>query len=82
MKTGKKHIFDNPNYAQRIIYLLVGFLVLLLGLEPFVHKHPYFAWEEWFGFYALFGFGACVALALIAKYFLRPLVKRDEGYYD
>jgi len=39
-------------------------------------------WEAWPGFYAVFGFVACVILVLVAKYVLRPLVKRDEKYYD
>ena len=45
-------------------------------------KHNHFDWEEWPGFYAIFGFAACVMLVLIAKYVLRPLVKREENYYD
>ncbi len=41
-----------------------------------------FPWEEWPQFYAIFGFVACVVLVLIAKYILRPLVMREEDYYD
>jgi hypothetical protein len=82
MNTEKKHIFDSPKNVQRFLYGLLAPLVLLLALEPFIHKHPYFAWEEWFGFYAIFGFIACVLLVLGAKYILRPLVKREEDYYD
>jgi hypothetical protein len=82
MADEKKHIFDNPKNIQRVLYGLFGSLLLLLALEPFVEKHPYFPWEEWPGFYAIFGFVACVLLVLAAKYILRPLVKRDEDYYD
>ena len=82
MNTEKKHIFDNPKNVQRVLYGLLGSLVLLLALEPFVHKHPYFVWEESFGFYAIYGFVACVLLVLVAKYVLRPIVKRQEDYYD
>jgi len=78
----KKHIFDNPGNVRKVLYGLFGCLVLLLALEPFVHKHPYFPWEESFGFYAIYGFVACVLLVLAAKYILRPIVKRDEDYYD
>ena len=80
--TEKKHIFDNPKNVQRVLYGLLGSLVLLLALEPFVHKHPYFVWEESFGFYAIYGFVACVLLVLVAKYVLRPIVKRQKDYYD
>jgi uncharacterized membrane protein len=82
MSTEKKHMFDNPKNVQKVLYSLFVSLVLLLALEPFVHKHSYFAWEKWFGFFAIYGFVACVLLVLAAKYILRPLVKRDEDYYD
>ena len=58
------------------------FLVdFLFFLEPF-DKHAVFEWENWPGFYAAFGFIACVMLVLISKYILRPLVKRDEDFYE
>ena len=82
MNTEKQHIATGPKSSQRPLYALIGALLLLLVLEFFVHKHPYFAWEEWFGFYGVFGFVACVVLVLVAKYILRPLVKREEDYYD
>jgi len=82
MDTEKKYLFDNPKNVQKVLYGLFGCLVLLLSIEPFIHKHPYFAWEEWFGFYAIYGFVACAFLVLAAKYILRPLVKREEDYYD
>ncbi len=82
MNTEKKHIFDNKKNVNRVLYGLFCSLVLLLALEPFIHKHPYFAWEKWFGFYAIYGFVACMLLVLVAKYILRPLVKREEDYYD
>ena len=34
------------------------------------------------GFYAVFGFVACVALVLAAKHVLRPIIMRGEDYYD
>ena len=82
MNTEKKHIFDKPGNVRKVLYGLFGCLILLLCLEPFVHKHSVFAWEKWFGFYAIYGFVACVLLVLAAKYILRPLVKREEDYYD
>ena len=35
-----------------------------------------------FGFYAVYGFVACVVLVLVAKYILRPMVIRKEDYYE
>ncbi|MCP3677187.1 MAG: hypothetical protein GY721_06255 [Deltaproteobacteria bacterium] len=78
----KEHIFDKPKNVKRLLRALFVSLVLLLVIDLFVHKHPHFPWEEWPGFYAIFGFVACVLLVLVAKYVLRPLVKRREEYYD
>jgi len=82
MDTDKKHIFYHKKNVQRVLYGLFCSLILLLAIEPFVTKHSYFAWEKWFGFYAIYGFVACVLLVLVAKYVLRPLIKREEDYYD
>jgi hypothetical protein len=57
-------------------------VVLLLAIDFFHHKHAIFPWEEFFGFYSIYGFVACVVLVLVAKYILRPMVMRKEDYYD
>lgn len=78
----RRYLFDDPKNVKRLLRCFFLSLLLLLLLEVFVHKHPHFAWEAWPEFYAVFGFVACVALVLAAKYLLRPLVKRKEDYYD
>jgi hypothetical protein len=69
----------------RIIKLLWSLLYTICGLtvlaELFIERHPHFAVDRVFGFYALLGFGACAALILVAKG-LGFLLKRREGYYD
>jgi len=82
MKKEKEYIFDKPKNVKRLLGFFYGFLVFLLIGDFFVHKHAIFAWEEWPEFYAIYGFVACSALVLTAKYILRPLVKRKEDYYD
>jgi hypothetical protein len=78
----KTHIFDKPQNVKKLLIIFFSSLVVLLAVEFFVHKHAYFPWEEWPEFYAIFGFVACVILVLVSKYILRPLVKREEDYYD
>ena len=79
--------FLDPGKRRRLLLGLVAgcaFLVvidLVLYLVDF-DKHPYFRWEQWPGFYAAFGFVACVLIVLLARFVLRPLVRRDENYYD
>lgn len=75
-------IFDDPKNVKRLLRGFYILLVLLFIGDFFVHKHVHFGWEHWPGFFAVFGFVACVFLVLAAKYILRPLVKRREEYYD
>jgi len=81
-KNEKQHIFDNPRNVKILLGCFYTALGVLLAAEFLVHKHTHFPWEDWPGFYATFGFVACVVLVLAAKYILRPLVKRREDYYD
>jgi hypothetical protein len=78
----KQYLFDNPRNVKILLRSFFSSLVILLVIEFFVHQHPHFPWEGWPAFYAVFGFVACVALVLAAKYILRPLMKRREDYYD
>ncbi len=78
-KTG---IFDNPQNVKRLLIVFYASVILLLGVDFIYHKHTIFPWEEYFGFYSVYGFVACVILVIIAKYVLRPLVMRKEDYYD
>ena len=79
--------FDRKENVRKVL------LGLFLGCALFVaidvcfwatgfDKHPYLKWEKWPGFYAVYGFVACVSLVLISKHVLRPLVMREEHYYE
>lgn len=81
-KSEKKYLFDDPRNVKILLGCFYASLGLLLVIELFIHKHPHFGWEAWPEFFAVYGFVACVVLVIVAKYFLRPLVKRDEDYYD
>lgn len=75
-------IFDNQRNVKILLALLFGGCLVLLIITFFVPKHSHFSWEEWSGFYAAYGFVACVCLVLAAKFILRKIVKRSEDYYD
>jgi hypothetical protein len=77
----KRHIFDDPKNVWRAIYALGAACVLSLVAELFVHRHAERPWEGVFGFYAFYGFTACVLLVLTAKE-LRKVLMRGEDYYD
>ena len=74
-------IFDNPENVKRLRFLLYGVVVVLLLVDPFVHKHADFPWEGAPGFFAVYGFISYVLLIYIAKK-IRPLIKRREDYYE
>jgi len=78
---GKRYLFDKRRNRRRVVHGLVALCLLLLGLDAFVHRHATHPWDSLFGFYALYGFVACVLLVLLAKE-LRKLVMRDPDYYQ
>lgn len=73
---------NRAGISKKLLALFYLVLAVSLVSEFFVHKHPYFPWEEWPFFYAVFGFVAFVVLILLAKHILRPLIEREEDYYD
>jgi len=75
-------MFDKPKNVKRLLIIFFTLTGVVLAIDFFYHKHAIFPWEEYFGFYAVYGFVACVILVIVAKYILRPLVMRKEDYYD
>ncbi len=79
--------FDRRENVRKVLIGLFAGCALLVLIDLFFwmtgyDKHPYFRWEKWPGFYAVYGFVACVLLVLVSKHVLRPLVMRGEDYYD
>lgn len=78
---GKAYWLDQPkniNLILKVFYVLCG---LLFVLDFVIHRHTYLGWEKIPGFYAIFGFTACVLLVILAKA-MRKVVMRKEDYYD
>jgi flagellar biosynthesis protein FliQ len=61
--------------------LFIAVFIALLAADFFIHKHGYFYLDKVPVFYAVFGLAGSFTLVLIAKY-IRPLLKREEDYYD
>ena len=80
MKEG--HFFDKPENVKKVLGLFYVSLLVLIIMDLFIPKDPHLSWEAFPAFYATYGFVACVALVLGAKYILRKMVKRKENYYD
>lgn len=75
-------MFDKPRNVKLLLIVFFSLTGVMLLIDLFYHRHVIFPWEEYFGFYAIYGFVACVILVIVAKYILRPLVMRKEDYYD
>ena len=81
MEDKKKNWLEEAGNVKLIRRALYAICALLLVVDLFVHKHPHIVAEEWFGFYGLYGFVACVVLVLAARG-LRVILGRREDYYD
>ena len=80
-KDEKTYLFDNPRNVSRLMsgfYIICG---VLLVADFIVHRHTVHPWEHIPGFYAIYGFVACVLLVVVAKE-MRKLLMRKEDYYD
>jgi len=82
MQQEQKHLWDEKKNIVILLKIFFGICVVLFAVDFVVHKKAHMPWEKWPGFYAVYGLVACVILVLVAKYVLRPLVKRDEDYYE
>lgn len=73
--------FEREANIRKIIHALYIVCALLLIADLLYEKHGHFAFEEWFGFFAFYGFLSYCFIVFSAKG-LRRLIKRDEHYYD
>lgn len=83
--TDRRHLFDDLRNVRRLIAVLLVCCAVLLLLDLVAHRHASFEGgelgiETWFGFWAFYGFVACVLLVLLAKE-MRRVLRRPEDYY-
>jgi hypothetical protein len=69
---------ENVTKLYRAVWA-IGIVLVAAGFA--VHWHEDFGFAGWFGFYAAYGFFACVALVVTAKA-LRRVLMRPEDYYE
>ncbi len=72
---------DSPANVRKLIRGFVAVCALLFLADLFYHRHYERVWEGLFGFYAIYGFVACVALVLAATA-MRKVLMRGEDFYD
>lgn len=81
MKTDQPGFFDKAGNIKKLLRIFFSLCGGLFLLDFVLHRHVIHPWDHLWGFYALFGFVACVALVLGAKE-MRKVVMRNEQYYD
>lgn len=72
---------EGNRHARKVVWAMWIACALLLAVDPLVHKHGEFAFEEWFGFHAVFGLAAGALVVVLAR-LLRVAVERPEDFYD
>lgn len=77
----KVYLFDKPKNVSRLLNGFYAFCGILFLLDFVITRKTYHPWEWFPGFYALYGFIACVVLVVIAKE-MRKVLMREEDYYD
>jgi membrane protease YdiL (CAAX protease family) len=73
--------FEKPGTIKLLWVLLYAVCIFTLVPEFFIHRHPHFAYDGYFGFFALLGFVACALLIIIAKG-IGLFLKKNVNYYD
>ncbi len=71
---------DNAPVWKKAFFTALGILV---GINVFLHPHhAHFAMETTIGFWAVFGVTVSVALVLVLKKIIYPLINKPEAFYD
>ncbi len=81
MPDDRKYWLDDWRNVRKVLWTLYAVCTVLIALDLLYHKHAVLDFEGWFGFYAIYGFVACVLLVLTAKG-LRKLIARPPDYYE
>ena len=79
--TEKPRWLDDFNNVKKLVKVFAVICGLLFLADLLYHRHYERGWEGFFGFYAIYGFVACVLLVLGAKE-MRKVLMRKEDYYD
>jgi len=81
MNDDKSYWLDRSENVTTLYRGLWAIGVVLVVLDLFLSRHESFDMASWSGFYAGYGFFACVILVLVAKQ-LRRVLMRPENYYE
>ncbi|WP_462324468.1 hypothetical protein [Desulfoplanes sp.] len=71
---------NNAPMWKKALFIALGILV---GINIFLHPHhAHFTMETSIGFWAVFGVAVSVAMVLVLKKIIYPLINKPEAFYD
>jgi hypothetical protein len=74
---------DRLKTVVLVCYVVLGVVVLLDAIPAVVDKeHAHTSIEHWPGFWAIFGFVACVGIIIASKWFGHAGIMVREDYYE
>ncbi|MBF0250580.1 MAG: hypothetical protein HQL35_08145 [Alphaproteobacteria bacterium] len=78
----RAHWLVRPGTIKLLWVFGLALLALVTWLGLNAHPHAKFGIEGTPAFFSWYGFIACVAMVVFAKFILGPLLSRRDGYYD
>ncbi|MEM2176022.1 MAG: hypothetical protein QXN34_01665 [Archaeoglobaceae archaeon] len=60
----------------------LAFIAAEFLLRLFVKPKVHFAWEEIWGFYALFGFLGCIIISTFSRFVGNRVLMKEPDYYE
>lgn len=72
---------DDLRKRKKVVWILAVVSFVLIVADLFFHKHIILDFENWFGFYGVFGALSSLLLVLVARQ-LQKFLTREEDYYD
>lgn len=81
MTEHKKHWLVRPRTIKILWVVFAVILALTFAAGALIPIKGYFEVDGYFGFFAVYGFGTCVIMVVVAKA-LGIFLKRPDSYYD
>jgi len=79
--SSRRHWLYRPENLRKLWWWGGVVLALTVVAQLVWPIHGHFGVDEWLGFFAVYGFGTCVAM-IVGANLLGRLVKRKDTYYD
>lgn len=77
----ERDFFDKPENIKKMKRIFYAVLVAFVLVDFVVHRHVTYEFEEFYGFFALYGFFSSVLVVAISR-FMGIFLKKKEDYYD